>query len=74
MDAKAAAPEAVLQLGARRSTNAPVQEAMEQRLDEKLDLVVDGMAAHQGPWVALSYGTLEAISSYDHCILKRYGV
>lgn len=72
---KAAPLEVTLQLGAGHSIKVPVQEAMEQHMDEKLNLKVDGMAVQQGPRVALSYGTLEAISSYDHCILKtRYHV
>lgn len=48
----------------------PMQKAREQQLDEKLDLKVDCVAVQQGSCVALSYGTLEAISSYDHYILR----
>lgn len=70
MDAKAAASEVMLPLEAGGSVNVPVQKAMEQQLDENLDLKVDSMAVQQGPCVALNYGTLETISSYDHYILR----
>lgn len=67
MHVKAAAPEAMLQLEAGCSVNVPVQKATEQQLMKRW---ISRWIVQQGPWVALNYGTSEAISSYDHYILR----